>query len=146
MAKVVLEWVPMENGFALHEVVSGAIKGRVILTADGHGHAVADGLSESYVGGAEKAKVAVERFWTERPAYIVAHQGVCDDTRTDELGFSVRTANCMRAEGIETLRDLRQMTERRLLEIPNFGRRCLEEVRRLLVERGLPALERWPPY
>lgn len=56
------------------------------------------------------------------------------DTRIDDLEFSVRTRNCFKNAGIETVFDLLGKTERELLSIPNFGVRSLAEVKEFLNE------------
>lgn len=50
------------------------------------------------------------------------------DRPIEELDFSVRTFNCLKKEGISTLRALTQRTPEELLDIRNFGKRSLEEV------------------
>ena len=50
------------------------------------------------------------------------------DRPIEELDFSVRTFNCLKKEGVNTLRMLIQRTPEDLLEIRNFGKRSLDEV------------------
>jgi hypothetical protein len=57
--------------------------------------------------------------------------------RVDALALSTRAANCLLNEQVNTLGQLVQKTERDLLEIPNFGRSCLAEVKATLARRGL---------
>jgi DNA-directed RNA polymerase subunit alpha len=59
------------------------------------------------------------------------------DMRVNELDLSVRSANCLRLEHIVTVRDLVQRTEREMLQVPNFGRKSLVEIRAVLGELGL---------
>lgn len=59
------------------------------------------------------------------------------DARIDELEFSVRTLNCLKKAGIVTVRDLVQTSEADLMQIRNFGRKSLEEVRERLAHLGL---------
>ncbi len=54
-----------------------------------------------------------------------------------ELKLSVRASNCLESEGINTVRDLVQLTEDQLLEVRNFGDTTLNEVRDRLLEMGL---------
>ena len=54
-----------------------------------------------------------------------------------ELNTCVRTTNCLLAENIYTVGYLCNCTERDLLKIPNFGKRCLLEVKNLLAGLGL---------
>ena len=55
----------------------------------------------------------------------------------DELELSVRSANCLRAAGIVTLRDLIQKTEAEMLKYRNFGRKSLNELCEILADLGL---------
>lgn len=59
------------------------------------------------------------------------------DRRIEELDFSVRTFNCLKKAGIMTIGELVQTTEPELMQIRNFGRKSLEEVREKLGEWGL---------
>lgn len=54
-----------------------------------------------------------------------------------DLDISVRTYNCLRAEGIETVYDLIQWTEVELLKTPNLGKKSLTEIKDKLAEREL---------
>ena len=45
-----------------------------------------------------------------------------------DLRFSVRTSNCLRKAGIETLKQLKKYTAEELMALDNFGKGCLEEV------------------
>jgi DNA-directed RNA polymerase subunit alpha len=67
------------------------------------------------------------------------------NTTTAELRFSVRAANCLEAEHIDTVRELVQRTEDQLLEVRNFGETTLNEVREKLNELGLHLGMRVPP-
>lgn len=66
----------------------------------------------------------------------------------DELELTVRSANCLKAEGIVSVGDLIQRTETDLLRTPNLGKKSLTEIKTVLAERGLSLgtkLENWPP-
>lgn len=69
---------------------------------------------------------------------IDALQGENDplDTKIDDLEFTVRTANCLRAANIETVRELATCNAQFLLRIPFFGAKCLNEVRGALALFG----------
>ncbi len=58
-------------------------------------------------------------------------------TRVDELELSVRSANCLRAAGINTLGDLVRKSEAEMLEFRNFGRKSLTELHQVLGDLGL---------
>jgi len=53
------------------------------------------------------------------------------------LDPSVRAANCLAAEGIRTLRDLVQRTETEMLQVRNFGKTSLKEMKSKLADLGL---------
>ena len=55
----------------------------------------------------------------------------------EELELGVRSYNCLKREGVETVGDLMAKSEAELLNIPNFGKKSIEEVRERLAERGL---------
>ncbi len=55
----------------------------------------------------------------------------------DELELSVRSYNCLKSAGIQTVRDLVQKTEAELLKTKNFGRKSLNEIKELLAEMNL---------
>lgn len=55
----------------------------------------------------------------------------------DRLEFTVRTANCLKAEGIETVDQLIACTAGELLKAPNLGRKSLKEIQDTLALRGL---------
>lgn len=66
----------------------------------------------------------------------------------DDLELTVRSANCLKAEGIYYIGDLIQRTEVELLKTPNLGKKSLTEIKDVLASRGLALgmrLENWPP-
>jgi DNA-directed RNA polymerase subunit alpha len=59
------------------------------------------------------------------------------DRSIDELELSVRSYNCLKNAGIETVGDLVQKTEAELLKTKNFGRKSLNEIKELLADMKL---------
>src|SRR6187431_2103833 len=55
----------------------------------------------------------------------------------EELELGVRSYNCLKRVGIETIGDLTSKSEGELAAIPNFGRKSVEEVRETLAAHGL---------
>jgi DNA-directed RNA polymerase subunit alpha len=55
----------------------------------------------------------------------------------EELELGVRSYNCLKRVGIETIGDLVSKTENELAAIPNFGKKSIEEVRETLAAHGL---------
>jgi DNA-directed RNA polymerase subunit alpha len=60
-----------------------------------------------------------------------------DDTPIEELELGVRSYNCLKREGVETIGDLIRKTDQELMCIPNFGRKSIEEVRERLAQNNL---------
>jgi DNA-directed RNA polymerase subunit alpha len=75
--------------------------------------------------GAEEVAPAIE---SPRPE---------DDMLVDDLDLGVRSLNCLKREGIETVGDLLARSEQELMCIPNFGRKSLDEVRERLEKNNL---------
>ena len=55
----------------------------------------------------------------------------------DEMDLSARSLNCLRKAGVEYAGDLIQKTEEDLLNLENFGKRSLYEIKERLIEMGL---------
>jgi DNA-directed RNA polymerase subunit alpha len=60
-----------------------------------------------------------------------------DDILIEELELGVRSYNCLKRAGVQTIGDLVQKSEGELSAIPNFGRKSIEEVKETLRVRGL---------
>ena len=60
-----------------------------------------------------------------------------DDILIEELELGVRSYNCLKRAGVQTVGDLIQKSESELNAIPNFGRKSIEEVKETLEARGL---------
>ena len=66
----------------------------------------------------------------------------------DELELTVRSANCLKAENIHYIGDLVTRMESDLLRTPNLGKKSLNEIKEVLLSRGLSLgliLDNWPP-
>jgi DNA-directed RNA polymerase subunit alpha len=59
----------------------------------------------------------------------------------EELNLSVRSYNCLKREGINTVGDLIQKSEAELMDIRNFGQKSIDEVKAKLDELGLTLRE-----
>ena len=60
-----------------------------------------------------------------------------DDILIEELELGVRSYNCLKRAGVQTVGDLVQKSESELNAIPNIGRKSIEEVKETLEARGL---------
>lgn len=69
-----------------------------------------------------------------------------DDTTTtdkvllmtiEDLDLSVRSNNCLKRAGINTVLDLSKKSEEDMMKVRNLGRKSLEEVKKKLIELGL---------
>ncbi len=59
----------------------------------------------------------------------------------EELELGVRSYNCLKRVGIETIGDLVSKSETELAAIPNFGKKSIEEVKETLAAHGLTLRE-----
>jgi DNA-directed RNA polymerase subunit alpha len=55
----------------------------------------------------------------------------------EDLNLSVRSYNCLKREGINSVGDLVQKSESELMDIRNFGQKSIDEVKAKLEELGL---------
>lgn len=55
----------------------------------------------------------------------------------EELDLSVRSYNCLKRAGINTVEELTKKTEEDMMKVRNLGKKSLEEVQRKLAELGL---------
>ena len=60
-----------------------------------------------------------------------------DDILIEELELGVRSYNCLKRAGIQTVGDLVSKSEAELAAIPNFGKKSIDEVIETLHARGL---------
>jgi DNA-directed RNA polymerase subunit alpha len=59
------------------------------------------------------------------------------DKSIEELELSVRASNCLKNTNIKTLRELCSKTDAEMLKTKNFGRKSLEEIKKVLADLGL---------
>lgn len=87
---------------------------------------------------AELAYTVAERMVERRQKIL--HQWKLDEDVVqhgiEKLNLTVRTERCLKAEGILTIQHLCGCTENRLLRLPNFGRKSLNEVIEQLADQG----------
>ncbi len=69
------------------------------------------------------------------PAESLAHG--MENFPIEELELGVRSYNCLKRVGIETIGDLVTKSENELAAIPNFGKKSIEEVKETLGAHGL---------
>ncbi|HEW2784076.1 TPA: DNA-directed RNA polymerase subunit alpha [Streptococcus pneumoniae] len=59
------------------------------------------------------------------------------DRTIEELDLSVRSYNCLKRAGINTVHDLTEKSEAEMMKVRNLGRKTLEEVKLKLIDLGL---------
>ena len=59
------------------------------------------------------------------------------DLTIDELDLSVRSFNCLKRAGINTVEDLINKSEEDMMKVRNLGKKSLDEVKHKLEELGL---------
>jgi len=67
---------------------------------------------------------------------VVSNNGL-DEILIEELELGVRSYNCLKRAGVQTVGDLVRKTRSELNAIPNFGQKSIEEVIETLHARGL---------
>ena len=85
---------------------------------------------------------SIEGFGAEQPsegsglADVSLAHGM-ENFPIEELELGVRSYNCLKRVGIETIGDLVTKSENELASIPNFGKKSIEEVKETLGQHGL---------
>jgi DNA-directed RNA polymerase subunit alpha len=77
---------------------------------------------------------------TEAESEIPQARGM-ENFPIEELELGVRSYNCLKRVGIETIGDLVSKSEAELAAIPNFGKKSIEEVKETLGTHGLTLRE-----
>ena len=81
------------------------------------------------------------RLLGQEPPEEPAPGGGMHDIMIEELELGVRSYNCLKRVGVETIGDLISKTEGELSAIPNFGKKSIEEVKENLAAHGLSLRE-----
>jgi DNA-directed RNA polymerase subunit alpha len=84
----------------------------------------------------EKIEGFGEAAATEAPVEAPLAHGM-ENFPIEELELGVRSYNCLKRVGIETIGDLVVKSENELAAIPNFGKKSIEEVKETLATHGL---------
>jgi DNA-directed RNA polymerase subunit alpha len=88
---------------------------------------------EKMEGFGEAAQAAAEGADSAVPSLA----GGMENFPIEELELGVRSYNCLKRVGIETIGDLVTKSESELAAIPNFGKKSIEEVKDTLQQHGL---------
>lgn len=78
---------------------------------------------------AQEAEIMVEKEEDQKEKVM--------EMTIEELDLSVRSYNCLKRAGINTVQELIQKTEEDMMKVRNLGRKSLEEVQEKLAELGL---------
>ncbi|KRL86273.1 MULTISPECIES: DNA-directed RNA polymerase subunit alpha [Lacticaseibacillus] len=78
---------------------------------------------------AKNADIMVEKEDSQREKLL--------DMTIEELDLSVRSYNCLKRAGINTVQELTDKTEAEMMKVRNLGRKSLEEVKNKLSDLGL---------
>jgi DNA-directed RNA polymerase subunit alpha len=82
---------------------------------------------------------SMEKFRAEdevESSIEVISENNMDDMKIEELDFTVRSYNCLKKAGVNTIGDLGKMTYAELLKIKNLGRKSLNEIIDKMKELG----------
>ncbi|WP_048601040.1 DNA-directed RNA polymerase subunit alpha [Rubeoparvulum massiliense] len=86
-------------------------------------------LFVSLTDEAQEAEIMIEKENDEKEKVL--------EMTIEELELSVRSYNCLKRAGINTVQELTQKTEEDMMKVRNLGRKSLEEVVEKLRELGL---------
>ena len=162
-AETVIGWIPVDSIFSPVTRVSYRVEAsrvgqrtdydKLILEVETNGAVTPQeclaqsskllmGMLSILVAGAEAVDTeAVEDGGDEEEGLEAAHEKQpstqYDDMLIEELELSVRSYNCLKREGVETVGELISRTETELLNTPNFGKKSIDEVRDRLARLGL---------
>ncbi|HET7657637.1 MAG TPA: DNA-directed RNA polymerase subunit alpha [Bacillales bacterium] len=78
---------------------------------------------------AQKAEIMIEKEEDQKEKVL--------EMTIEELDLSVRSYNCLKRAGINTVHELTQKSEEDMMKVRNLGRKSLEEVQEKLNELGL---------
>ena len=78
---------------------------------------------------AKNAEIMVEKEETHKEKML--------EMTIEELDLSVRSYNCLKRAGINTVQELTNKTEADMMKVSNLGRKSLEEVKNKLADLGL---------
>lgn len=78
---------------------------------------------------AKNAEIMVEKEETHKEKML--------EMSIEELDFSVRSYNCLKRAGINTVQELTDKTDADMMKVRNLGRKSLEEIQHKLAELGL---------
>lgn len=78
---------------------------------------------------AQKAEIMVEKEEDQKEKVL--------EMAIEELDLSVRSYNCLKRAGINTVQELAQKSEEDMMKVRNLGKKSLEEVQVKLVDLGL---------
>lgn len=78
---------------------------------------------------AQDAEIMVEKEETHKEKML--------EMSIEELDLSVRSYNCLKRAGINTVQELTDKTEAQMMKVRNLGRKSLEEVKVKLTDLGL---------
>ncbi|HEU4598930.1 MAG TPA: DNA-directed RNA polymerase subunit alpha [Solirubrobacterales bacterium] len=118
----------IEPGAALREASEILIKSLAIFTD-------ADRVEE--LTAREPVSAAPSDGFSSSGGDVVAAANGLDEILIEELELGVRSYNCLKRAGVQTVGDLVRKSRAELNAIPNFGSKSIEEVIETLQARGL---------
>ncbi|MGE5591012.1 MAG: DNA-directed RNA polymerase subunit alpha [Bacillota bacterium] len=91
------------------------------------------GLFTSLTGDMDQVEIMVEKDENERDRLM--------EMTIEELDLSVRSYNCLKRAGINTVAELTSKTDEEMIKVRNLGKKSLEEVKQKLGAIGLSLRE-----
>ena len=101
-------------------------------------------LDTDYSGKLDLVKDLTEvekRLMTIADCVAVEPIKIDEDTDFEDLYddglISVRTWQCCRRAGIDTMADVCKLTEDQMMRVRNLGKKCLDEIKKIMKENGM---------
>jgi DNA-directed RNA polymerase subunit alpha len=85
-------------------------------------------ILELFTDGYERSRTEAR---TRAPRPVIT-----DERPVEDLELTVRSYNCLKREGVDTIGQLATMTEEELMNIRNLGMKSVDEIRSKLIEYG----------
>ena len=90
--------------------------------------------------GVAEIREKIEEYFAEEDSYILDDEEQYVNSReilVNELELKIRSHNCLKRAGINTIDDLCSKTPEDMMKVRNLGRRSLEEILYKMKELGL---------
>jgi len=99
--------------------------------------ALASKILGSHLNEFLKLETMVEEIKIFPPGEVVGPEPDPTDKPIEDLDLSVRSYNCLKRAGVQTIFELTQKTVEEMMKIRNLGKKSFDEIQKKLAERSL---------